>query len=365
MLTRVRFAGIKSLRDVTVDLDPFTVLVGPNGCGKSTFLDQMERVCVASAPDANYYGGHALGWNGTLLSKHRLAAERTTGFSGPMEWSAVADGALQFTLSVPPEPRGNHYLVSAVTIRTPDAELTISNGANSESVQQFDDQLRSRFSWRSQRLALVPWAIRRPCEMTADHLEPSGYGLGTVLKDLAANHTQRYLELQEALRSIVPHFREIRLGKDAIPAADALSESVPVTTLELVMSQGRIPAHQVSDGTLLALAVLTAAHNPDQPSLLLIDDLDHGLHLRAQYAMVKALRAAMRSRPDLQVVCTTHSPFMFEDIEGEEVRVMALDAQGYTRVRRLTEHPDYARWRTAMTSGEVWANVGEDWVVDG
>lgn len=41
MLTRVQFSGIKSLLEVTIDLAPFTVLVGPNGCGKTTVLDQI------------------------------------------------------------------------------------------------------------------------------------------------------------------------------------------------------------------------------------------------------------------------------------------------------------------------------------
>ncbi|MBK9647468.1 MAG: AAA family ATPase [Deltaproteobacteria bacterium] len=50
MLKQVQLKNIKSLADVTIDLAPFTVLVGPNGCGKSTVLDQVDRLCVASRP---------------------------------------------------------------------------------------------------------------------------------------------------------------------------------------------------------------------------------------------------------------------------------------------------------------------------
>lgn len=45
MVERVAFQGIKSLADVSVDLGRLTVLVGPNGCGKTTMLDEIARAC--------------------------------------------------------------------------------------------------------------------------------------------------------------------------------------------------------------------------------------------------------------------------------------------------------------------------------
>ncbi|MBK9370743.1 MAG: AAA family ATPase [Deltaproteobacteria bacterium] len=50
MLNQVHFENIKSLADVTIDLERLTVLVGPNGCGKSTVLDQVDRLCAFSRP---------------------------------------------------------------------------------------------------------------------------------------------------------------------------------------------------------------------------------------------------------------------------------------------------------------------------
>ncbi|MCP4549666.1 MAG: AAA family ATPase, partial [bacterium] len=47
MIPRIRSAQIwnyKSLADVSVELDPLTILVGPNGVGKSNFLDALSFV---------------------------------------------------------------------------------------------------------------------------------------------------------------------------------------------------------------------------------------------------------------------------------------------------------------------------------
>ncbi|AUX39330.1 chromosome partition protein [Sorangium cellulosum] len=41
MITRLEVDGFKSLREFTVDFEPFTVLVGPNSAGKSNILDAL------------------------------------------------------------------------------------------------------------------------------------------------------------------------------------------------------------------------------------------------------------------------------------------------------------------------------------
>ncbi len=42
MLNRIHIRGYKSLRDVTVQLQPLSVLLGPNAAGKSNFLDALQ-----------------------------------------------------------------------------------------------------------------------------------------------------------------------------------------------------------------------------------------------------------------------------------------------------------------------------------
>lgn len=44
MLEKVGFENFLSLRDVKIDLEPFTVFVGPNASGKSTILEGIKKV---------------------------------------------------------------------------------------------------------------------------------------------------------------------------------------------------------------------------------------------------------------------------------------------------------------------------------
>ena len=47
MLTSVRFQNRFALADVTIPFEPFTVLVGPNGSGKTTVLESLDAVARA------------------------------------------------------------------------------------------------------------------------------------------------------------------------------------------------------------------------------------------------------------------------------------------------------------------------------
>jgi len=110
--------------------------------------------------------------------------------------------------------------------------------------------------------------------------------------------------------------------------------------------------------------LVTALHAPGRPRLLLLDDLEHSLHPRAQHDLVDVIRGVLAEDPSLQVVATTHSPYLVDALEPEEVVVVALRQDGTTAARRLSDHPDAARALQVLTSGEAWSAEGESWVTE-
>jgi predicted ATPase len=125
-----------------------------------------------------------------------------------------------------------------------------------------------------------------------------------------------------------------------------------------------IPGQLASEGTLLVLGLLTAFVGPVPASLILLDDLDHGLHPRAQKDFVALLRKLLEENPTLQVVATTHSPYLLDHLAPAEVRLTALRPDGSVACARLDEHPEFEKWKEEMTPGEFWSLVGEKWVRD-
>jgi hypothetical protein len=58
----------------------------------------------------------------------------------------------------------------------------------------------------------------------------------------------------------------------------------------------------------------------------------------------------------------THSPDLLDLFDPSEVRVFALDAQRRTRVKPLTAHPDFDKWKFGTQTGELGAALGPAWV---
>ena len=169
--------------------------------------------------------------------------------------------------------------------------------------------------------------------------------------------TQRKVsgEVTKLLATIVPGVKELKAVRDQNSQANYR------VAIEFEGVDGDVNADDISEGTLLALAILLSVV-VDGPKLILIDDLDKGLHPAAQAKLVEILRKVMESRPDLQIIATTHSPYLLDCFDPSEVRVMSLGADGSARCKKLTEHPNFAEWEGALKAGELWASVGEDWI---
>lgn len=112
------------------------------------------------------------------------------------------------------------------------------------------------------------------------------------------------------------------------------------------------------------LGLLTTLMGPSRPRLALLDDLDRALHPKAQEQVVATIRRLLDQNPDMQIVATTHSPYLLHHLEPEEVRLTTLGDDGSVVCGRLDEHPKFEKWKEEMTPGELWSLFGEKWLVE-
>ncbi len=203
-----------------------------------------------------------------------------------------------------------------------------------------------------------------------------GAGLSSVLAYLAANRSQVLGGIVQALRSVVPIVHGLRFPRAAVdrPETEVITVDGKTFTrqterrywgnaLELdIGGPTGIPASMISEGTLLVLGILTALMGPEPAQLVLLDDIDRGLHPKAQRDLVAVLRRLMEHRPELQIVATSHSPYLLDCLRPEEVRLTTLRDDGTAVCGRLDEHPEFEKWKESMTPGEFWSTVGEQWL---
>jgi predicted ATPase len=199
-----------------------------------------------------------------------------------------------------------------------------------------------------------------PAEVSTEpRLAANGRGLAAVLGRLVLEYPEVFHSIKQAARSIIPSIRDIRLrntklGQRALLPGQHLN--FPAYELLFDTLSGRsIPAHAMSDGTLRVLALLTAALGHDAPQLILLDDIERGIHPRAMVELVRLLQKTLDEVPGLQIVATTHSPDLLDRLEPGQIRLVWLGDDGLTRCVPMNEHPGFDTWRDIMTPGEMWA----------
>jgi hypothetical protein len=352
----VRFHSYKCLADVTIELGRMTLLVGANASGKSSVLDGLHLLCELGAgtpPDAVFSGLRAPG---------RL---RTYGHADPLRIEASTKSGLSLAVEV----------VEPLNAETAFVEFAPEGGGTRSSRTEVDPDDPAKFVRDLTALGLS-FAVRlrldsaQVARFALDSKEPrvelDGAGTAAVIAWLAEQRAPELDAIEADLRRVVPRARRLvpeRVEQKLLSFSKAPPRKLLGRQFALEMDGGaKIPADLLSEGTLLTIGLLTVLHGTPAPRLVLLDDFDRALHPTAQKQLVACVKDMLARQTDLQFVCTTHSPYVLDLFEAEDVRVLRADAQGFTRARRLTEHPEWAAWKETLKPGEFWSYVGEDWL---
>jgi predicted ATPase len=203
-----------------------------------------------------------------------------------------------------------------------------------------------------------------------------GEWLPSVLANIAATDRDLLERIESDLRDVVPQCRRIRTPHAAVAQVEPRTVTIDGQTsvtfqsktygghrLEVeVAGAGYLGADLLSEGTLIVLALLTALHTSPDRKVFLLDDIERALHPSAQKELITALRRFLDKRPDAQILCTSHSPYIIDHFEAEEVCVMRADKDGHATCQRLADHPEWLEWKARLGVGEFWTSVGEAWV---
>jgi predicted ATPase len=373
MLARASFQNFKALKAVDVDLTPFTVIVGKNGSGKTSVLQgilDVSQVPVRRADEPHPAQRLGLIFGGN----HDPARLVSRPGDGPLR--IVLTGAEDGTLSVeakpaPADDKQQRAIFLVTASGNGPASISLPSAPTSQAHQEVEQFLASPAVQRfgsAVFLRLDAGVMMKPSATISEapQLDHDGEGLASVLSYMAGAEPEALDAVRNDLAAVVPQVRRIRTFPAQIPpAVGAGGSPVMGHRFALDMGEGRlVPADMLSEGTVLALGLLTALRHPQCPRLILMDDIDGALHSSAQAELVRCLRKIQKDRPDVQIVCTSHSADLLDHVALEEVRVMVLDAEGYARCGRLSDHPQSAEWRRMLRTGEFWASVGEDWLLE-
>jgi hypothetical protein len=360
---------------MSLDLEPFTVLVGANASGKTTILEALHRVCglrftdhtilvtgdmpfensAYLSPDSvlSYGKADLISFN-LVCNGHNL----NIGFKKDVDWILTSREFDEFDVFVRANYDFSYTFVEGLFISKLPAFDLLKDSCKSLPVRLLIQANFSSLSKPSHSPLKIPF------------LERDGSGLGTVCQYLQQELPDAFSRVQEHLAAVIKGLKRFRIRRADATAKNFVNlEPDPNWTgiaEELIFDFGDavgVSAKYVSEGTLLVLCILVAAARFEGEALILIDDLERGLHPKAVRDLIGALRKLQEINPKLQIVATSHSPYILSELKPQEVRVVARDPSMGTVVGRLTDHPDFAKWSEVMDVGEFWSHVGEDWLL--
>jgi predicted ATPase len=359
MISILTVKNFKNLRQLTVQLEPLTVIVGANGSGKTSVLDAVSFAwrAVRSSPEQVFAGNRHCDWLYTRGSQGELSIDCGTNegsfelkASGPAKTPPLSDlgkGEWKFEFDFYREPDNKEFL-------RPERSLV--------------------------SLKLDPAQLAKPSysDRNPPRVGFNGRNLPSALAYLALSDPDAFDELVSRMRSMVPGLKRIRFRKAPITRVEKEYIRVDSESIERRIKrvfQGdamlfdfthaeNLAAHTVSEGTLMLLGLMTILMGPSRPEILLMDDIERGLHPLAQKSLLGVLEQIVNSLPLTQIIATAHSPYLLDQLPPEQIRLMAIGADGYALCGRLHDHPEFERWKDEMAPGELWSLFGEKWIAE-
>jgi predicted ATPase len=364
MITKIRFREFKALKDAELKLGWFNIIVGPNGSGKSTVLQGLE---LLSRPEAIDYGKAInLGSVQKELSiiatlKDEIGVEQGgVSVPGPGRYSFVAGNENDAMLM--PEPAFQDLkkrmstgvpeeLARQVSMRQHEAML---RHAPTRAQSEATSKLKSYFQ-RIKIFSIESSGLGQAVDSrSVMELQKDGKNLAGALTNLRDKDEDAYDHLREEFQRWIPEYDSIGFEND--------QNGYRQVKLRQRSTKQFIPASQASEGTLLALALLTIVYQPTSPIFIGLEEPDRGLHPR----LLRDVRDALYrlsfptdfgiKRSPVQVIATTHSPFfldLFKD-HPEQVIIAEKKADGSATFKNLSEDPKLRDLIGDASLGEIW-----------
>src|SRR5262245_32648172 len=283
MIESLSIQNFKVLREVDMNLQPLTVIVGPNASGKTSILQAIALLSAWLGGDRN---AHFLG---QPLNPYQLSRRGSTGATTISCRAKIGELEGSFTCN-----------------------LTLQDVKNTGSW----------LKWNYNLLSLDLRKLSAPSypQDTTLTLPSDGQGLSSVLAGLRLEYPQRFVKIVDQLKTVISHLVDVRIRRIQVEQGKIGNE-----LLFDLQGAEAIPAHAVSEGTLLALGVLTALSISESPQVALIDDIERGLHPRAMKDYLTQLRSLQKQDPQLQIIATSHSPYLLDYLQADEVLLTSLD----------------------------------------
>lgn len=353
MFIRLKLKNWRSIDDATIELAPFTVLVGRNSSGKSNVVEALLFVSEIARDAVT-----AVDRRGGITSIRRFGPSKPFDVSVDVRVASTRErldtDAMRHFLLIKSGKEGawhfHHEEIEALVggerawaVHRRGSRVTMHAG---QAEREFDVELPETTSamlfarqagrlmnarpalrtlLAARKLHPVPEVMRQPqAPAQIARLAENGGNITTAIRKLSPSELSRVVE---AMRRIVPGLEKVTV--------EATSRHLALVFEQL---QGRdrraeFASTEMSDGALRALALMVAAQQMTRDEVLVIEEPEVSLHPGAADIVYDVLHQASVNGA---VLLTTHSPELVDRARDDEILVCDY-VDGVTRIGPLAE----------------------------
>jgi predicted ATPase len=367
----IHVEGYRRLFSVSLEMRDLTVMIGANGVGKTSLLDVFSLLAASA--------------KGQLLEKigggleGMLTRNKANHLVFSLRMSVLNSAPLEYYLKLAPA-RSSSYEISRETLteqRDPYAPQPFKHiESHSLNIKYYNYQSHSLESpsWEHNpfetSLSQVPKMyqepenlrkhlasctfygaldvtprspVRLPQEMRPVKLPgANGEDLISSLYDLRETDSDRFEMVEDTLAAAFPDFEKLSFP----PAA---AGKLSMTWKDKNFSRP-IYVHELSEGTLRFLWLVTLLQSRELTAITLIDEPEVSLHPELLRLLADLMREASKRT---QLIVATHSDRLIRFLKPEEVLVS--DAEDGLTTVTWADKLDLEKWLAEYSLDEVWA----------
>lgn len=357
LLQRIQIRGFRSLRDVDLELRPLNVLIGANGSGKSNLVALFALLYELVRGRLQNH----LAATGRAHSNLFLGTRVTSNIEVHLEFQGANGTGVYFCkLSLAPED----------TLFFDEERVSVQlDGAASPASYKLggSGHLESRLDHSASWNDLNPFVVRslledcRPYHFhdtspTArvrqscfrgdrSELLPDAANLAGLLLGLKESRDPSYARIVGTVRLIAPFFDDFEF------ITNGPNDQTVSLGWRQIGSDELFGPHQLSDGTLRAICLMTLLLQPKSrlPGLIIVDEPELGLHPYAINIIASLFKATALER---QVLITTQSTAFLDCFDP--VDVIVSDRRGHESQFARLNAEELSGWLEDYNLGEIW-----------
>ncbi|MGB0560739.1 MAG: AAA family ATPase [Spirulinaceae cyanobacterium] len=364
MLKQLRIEGFKSIREMDLELSSLNVLIGANGAGKSNLISFFKLINEMMAGRLQDYIGRA-GQAQSILhfgskvspqvqAKLEFLLESGTDTYEIRLFHAASDTLIfaEETLSFLGENYDSPRIDGLGAGHKESLLKQFSYGDDGLPTAKTLKYLLDRCRFYHFHDTSIDAGVRQSSYVEDKRfLMPSAENLPSMLLRFREENHTVYARIVRTIQTIVPFFDDFDLVENSY-------NSRVILNWREQGSDHIMGPHQLSDGTLRVICLITLLLQPEEefPQLIVVDEPELGLHPSALRIVAELFQAAATQT---QILISTQSSTFIDHFYPEDIIVVdrILDNSKFSRwesqFKRL-DAEDLKSWLEEYSLGEIW-----------